>query len=636
MALDITFVGIKPNGKCFDFSVVNNAKVDVINFILTTPLDSVNTLEQLSNFNAYVKVQSAGGDYIDKISATSTYDSESEELKVSFTLHKKTTSYKNIALQLQFENLQNEVISQTEIVALSLKGTINADKEISDKYPEAIQELEKEVGSYSGRIEEVEEKVANAVLKTDIVDNLDSEATDKVLSAKQGKVLNDKISSAISGVYKPQGTTTVATLNALNITEEMNGFVYDMLDSGTLTKGSVKVMEGDNVAIIWNKDKTDWKWDKLSGLVDLSNYPTKNGNNEFSGDNRFSNGVEIGGGTNNTLKILCGIYNGLIRLGATDILQIGGSAIYPYTSRGLDLGLVNRHFKEGFIDKITDAKGSYDSDNTINSINASDIGGTFNEAQRNILSNGKPTLIKGTFLNYNNLFVFNVSKDFGGYYVCLFKTEMANGRPNISCFRVNKNNGVYAEYPSYLGISVLFGRQLPNYPTAPTIPQIPICDTDNTLKYVDTPNANIDEAYDSTRTYNSGDTCIYENHLYKCNSDNTTGTWDSSKWDRTTVAELVADETIVRTNTNQEIGGEKIFNLPLKFKFGNYIYKVDDGQFGQLFIGNQNGNGIRIDGNYLRISNLVIGNKNFPPFPSDTTKNYRLEYIGGQMVWVEY
>ena len=275
MALDITFVGIKPNGKCFDFSVVNNAKVDVINFILTSPLDSVNTLGQLSNLNAYVKVESAGGDYIDKISATSTYDSENEKLTVSFTLHKKTTSYKNIALQLQFEDLQNEVISQTEIVALSLKGTINADKEISDKYPEAIQELEKEVGSYSGRIEEVEEKVANAVLKTDIVDNLDSEDDKKVLSANQGKALNDKISSAISGVYKAQGTTTVATLNALIITEEMNGFVYDMLDSGTLTKGSVQVMEGDNVAIIWNEDKTDWKWDKLSGLVDLSNFYNK-------------------------------------------------------------------------------------------------------------------------------------------------------------------------------------------------------------------------------------------------------------------------------------------------------------------------------------------------------------------------
>ena len=55
----------------------------------------------------------------------------------------------------------------------------------------------------------------------------------------------------------------------------MNGYVYDISDTGTLTKGSVQVIQGDNVVIIWNEDKTDWKWDKLSGIVDLSNYTTK-------------------------------------------------------------------------------------------------------------------------------------------------------------------------------------------------------------------------------------------------------------------------------------------------------------------------------------------------------------------------
>ena len=55
----------------------------------------------------------------------------------------------------------------------------------------------------------------------------------------------------------------------------MNGYVYDISDTGTLTKGSVQVTQGDNVAIIWNQDETDWKWDKLSSIVDLSNYATK-------------------------------------------------------------------------------------------------------------------------------------------------------------------------------------------------------------------------------------------------------------------------------------------------------------------------------------------------------------------------
>lgn len=46
----------------------------------------------------------------------------------------------------------------------------------------------------------------------------------------------------------------------------------------------------------------------------------------------------------------------------------------------------------------------------------------------------------------------------------------------------------------------------------------------------------ISDAYDSTHTYNVGDYCIHEDVLYKCNTDSTTGTWDSSKWDASTAA----------------------------------------------------------------------------------------------------
>lgn len=41
--------------------------------------------------------------------------------------------------------------------------------------------------------------------------------------------------------------------------------------------------------------------------------------------------------------------------------------------------------------------------------------------------------------------------------------------------------------------------------------------------------------YDENTLYGSGDLCIKDKLLYKCNTDNTTGTWDSTKWDLTTV-----------------------------------------------------------------------------------------------------
>jgi len=48
------------------------------------------------------------------------------------------------------------------------------------------------------------------------------------------------------------------------------------------------------------------------------------------------------------------------------------------------------------------------------------------------------------------------------------------------------------------------------------------------------------EPYDSTKTYMSGDLAIHNEAIYECNTDNTTGTWDDSKWDSTTLAEQIA------------------------------------------------------------------------------------------------
>lgn len=98
--------------------------------------------------------------------------------------------------------------------------------------------------------------------------------------AAQIEAVNQKVNDLAAGVYKPQGDATIAELNALTVTEDMNGYVYNVTDSGTLTKGSVSVNAGDNVVIIWSAG--DWAWDKLSGIIDLSAYYTKT-----ESDNKF-------------------------------------------------------------------------------------------------------------------------------------------------------------------------------------------------------------------------------------------------------------------------------------------------------------------------------------------------------------
>ena len=74
--------------------------------------------------------------------------------------------------------------------------------------------------------------------------------------------------SDIASVYKFKGSKTVAEINALQTSGLVDGWVYNVTDSGTLTLGSVVVVAGDNVA--WNA--TSSVWDKLAGTIDLSGY----------------------------------------------------------------------------------------------------------------------------------------------------------------------------------------------------------------------------------------------------------------------------------------------------------------------------------------------------------------------------
>lgn len=59
----------------------------------------------------------------------------------------------------------------------------------------------------------------------------------------------------------------------------------------------------------------------------------------------------------------------------------------------------------------------------------------------------------------------------------------------------------------------------------------------------------IGDAYDENNSYTAGDYCIYSDVLYKCNGS-TTGTFDPSKWDATTIAdELQSAESAIAASS---------------------------------------------------------------------------------------
>ena len=92
-------------------------------------------------------------------------------------------------------------------------------------------------------------------------------ANNPLVLATQNYV-DDAIQS-LGTVFNYRGSKTVAEINLLPDSTFVSGDVYNVSDSGTLTKGNVTVVAGDNV--VW--DGTGW--DKLAGTIDLSGYVQK-------------------------------------------------------------------------------------------------------------------------------------------------------------------------------------------------------------------------------------------------------------------------------------------------------------------------------------------------------------------------
>lgn len=66
---------------------------------------------------------------------------------------------------------------------------------------------------------------------------------------------------------------------------------------------------------------------------------------------------------------------------------------------------------------------------------------------------------------------------------------------------------------------------------------------------------NVADEYDDTQTYDKGDVVIYKNTLYICNTNNTTGTWDATKWTATTVQSLIGSLSTLTTSVKSSLVG---------------------------------------------------------------------------------
>jgi len=100
---------------------------------------------------------------------------------------------------------------------------------------------------------------ADAATVVEIIDNLTSERTDAALSAKQGKVLGDKVSALENKV------TAIFTFKGTKAT------IAELPEDGTQQVGDVYHVTENNGEYVWDGDS----WELLGLSVDLSTYATK-------------------------------------------------------------------------------------------------------------------------------------------------------------------------------------------------------------------------------------------------------------------------------------------------------------------------------------------------------------------------
>lgn len=107
--------------------------------------------------------------------------------------------------------------------------------------------------------------------------NIETDTTDDSSVVNYGQ-LKDSIATQVSSVYKAKGS--IADISALPTPDkDHEGFVYNIENEFTTTdlfvEGAGKTYPAGTNVVIVNTTGTEYKYDVLAGMVDLSNYATK-------------------------------------------------------------------------------------------------------------------------------------------------------------------------------------------------------------------------------------------------------------------------------------------------------------------------------------------------------------------------
>ena len=217
--LIINYKGNTPQHRFYSVGVRGENKSNKIRFIV--PIQQKDVVLSV-DYTAYLKLRDKDHCYYDKIELVDKVYDENF-IYLTWLITRKSTNYKHLDLQLQFENTDNDVVLETLIAELEMNDFINADKEIEEQYPSVLMSLQKQIN-------DIVAQQGNRISMEYTDDTLEI-----ILSTSEGKIL----SQASVGVPTKESFVSAILQNGVITLTRNNGGtatidLSDYVDSRTL------------------------------------------------------------------------------------------------------------------------------------------------------------------------------------------------------------------------------------------------------------------------------------------------------------------------------------------------------------------------------------------------------------------
>lgn len=205
--LVVNYNGNKPIADYYKYSVNGNNNADIVRFVVKK---IQNGLDLTNGYHIYAKCDNGFG-FVDKAEITISKENE-EEIYVDWHLLRKHTENACLKVSISFENLDSEIVWQTQIFTLKINSGVVADEEIANKYPTILAELQAEIDElkkHQGGDGSSEVEIKRVYLTYDDRMSIRADYIGLYMKTPHGKLDNDKFLNDSTRIWYNFETTPI-------------------------------------------------------------------------------------------------------------------------------------------------------------------------------------------------------------------------------------------------------------------------------------------------------------------------------------------------------------------------------------------------------------------------------------------